>query len=279
MEFLSEEEIAAVIRAGLAEDAPGGDVTTVHLFDAEDRGAARLVAKADGVIAGLPVFGAVFRAIDPSFVVEARVQDGDRVRPGQELARLAGRTRALLTGERLALNVLQRMSGIATMAAAYVAAVAGLPVTLLDTRKTAPGLRVFDKYAARVGGVTNHRMTLSDLAMVKDNHLALAGGITAAVARLRQRAPGVMIEVETETLEQVGEALAAGADIIMLDNMPVAMMREAVARIGGRARTEASGNVRLDTVRSIAETGVDAISIGALTHSVVALDISLKVGG
>lgn len=169
------------------------------------------------------------------------------------------------------------MSGIATMAAEFVAAVKDYPVTILDTRKTVPGLRVLDKYAVRCGGATNHRMTLSDLAMIKDNHIKLAGGITAAVAKLRQSAPGARIEVETETLDDVREALAAGVDIIMLDNMRPEVMREAVKLVGDRAQTEASGNVRLDTIQAIAATGVNFISIGALTHSVKALDISMKM--
>lgn len=277
MEPLKPSDYAAVIRIGLAEDTPAGDVTTTHLFDADDRGTAELIAKADGVIAGLPVFAAVFNTIDPDFTVETLVSDGERITRGQQVARLSGRIRTLLTGERLALNLLQRCSGIATAAAAFVEAVRGLPVTILDTRKTAPGLRNLDKYAVRAGGARNHRMTLSDLAMIKDNHLRLAGGITAAVQRLRTRCPGVRIEVETETLDEVREALAAGADIIMLDNMPLDRMREAVALIDGRRPVEASGNVTLESVRAIAETGVDFISVGSLTHSVKALDLSLKV--
>lgn len=278
MDALKPEEYAEVIRVGLREDTPGGDITTTGLFDERERGAAKLVAKADGVIAGLEVARAVFASIEPDIQFDARKRDGDRVAPGDLIAEIAGTKRALLTGERLALNLLQRMSGIATMAAAFVAAVDGMPVTILDTRKTAPGLRALDKYAVRCGGATNHRMTLSDLAMIKDNHIKLAGGIAAAVAKLKNAAPGIRIEVETETLDDVREALAAGADIIMLDNMSPALMREAVSIIGGRAQTEASGNVRLDTIQAIAATGVNFISIGALTHSVKALDISMKVG-
>jgi nicotinate-nucleotide pyrophosphorylase (carboxylating) len=277
MEPLKPSDYADLIRTALAEDTPGGDVTTQHLFDADAQGTATLIAKAPGVIAGLPVFASVFATLDPDFRVETQASDGDRVTPGQIIARLTGRIRTLLTGERVALNILQRCSGIASAAALYVDAVRGLPVTILDTRKTAPGLRAFDKYAVRTGGARNHRMTLSDLAMVKDNHLRLAGGITTAVQRLRSRCPGLRIEVETETLAEVREALDAGADIIMLDNMPLDRMREAVALIAGRCPVEASGNVTLDTVRAIAETGVTFISVGALTHSVKALDISLKV--
>lgn len=277
MEPLKPSDYTDLIRTALAEDTPGGDVTTQHLFDADAQGSATLIAKAPGVIAGLPVFAAVFATLDPDFRVETHASDGDRVTPGLIIARLTGRIRTLLTGERVALNVLQRCSGIASAAALYVDAVRGLPVTILDTRKTAPGLRALDKYAVRTGGARNHRMTLSDLAMIKDNHLRLAGGITAAVQRLRTRCAGLRIEVETETLAEVREALDAGADIIMLDNMPLDRMREAVALIAGRCPVEASGNVTLDTVRAIAETGVTFISVGALTHSVKALDISLKV--
>ncbi len=277
MEPLKPEDYQELLRVGLREDTPGGDVTTNNLFQPDEVGTAELIAKAPGTIAGLPVFRDVFSMIDPSFTVECLIKDGDHVEPGQLIARLTGRTRTLLTGERLALNILQRCSGIATAAAALVDAVKGLPVTILDTRKTPPGLRLLDKYAVRVGGARNHRMTLSDLAMIKDNHLRLAGGITTAVSRLRERCPGLRIEVETESMEEVREALAAGADIIMLDNMSLELMRKAVALIAGRCPTEASGNVSLKTVRAIAETGVNFISVGSLTHSVTALDVSLKV--
>jgi nicotinate-nucleotide pyrophosphorylase (carboxylating) len=277
MDVLDPNEYEHILRAGLAEDAPGGDITTLHLFDENQTGEAALIAKQSGVIAGLTIAAHVFSMIDPAFQFDARVADGSVVNPGDVIARPHGKIRALLTGERLALNILQRVSGIATLSAKYVDSVKGLPTVILDTRKTAPGLRVLDKYGVRAGGARNHRMTLSDLAMIKDNHIKLAGGITPAVARLRSRCPNVRIEVETESLNDVREALAAGATIIMLDNMPIDMMREAVKLIGGKCKTEASGNVRLDNVRAIAETGVDYISIGALTHSVPALDISLKV--
>lgn len=274
---LDPRDYEHVIRAGLEEDTPGGDVTTSSLFSRDEAGEAHLIAKASGILAGLEVARAVFLRLDPDFTFTAQTKDGARLSAGEVVAKLAGRKRALLTGERLALNLLQRMSGIATMAAAFVDAVRGLPVTILDTRKTVPGLRALDKYAVRAGGATNHRLTLSDLAMIKDNHIRLAGGIGPAVAGLRRQQPNLRIEVETETIEDVAAALAAGADIIMLDNMSVEKIREAVSLIGGRARTEASGNVRLDNVRAIAETGVDYISVGALTHSVNALDLSIKV--
>ncbi len=277
MDALKPEDYVDIIRVGLREDMPGGDITTTGLFDEHERGEAKLLAKAEGTIAGLEVARAVFASIEPTIEFTAYKQDGDRVVCGDLIAEIKGTKRALLTGERLALNLLQRMSGIATMAAEFVAAVKDYPVTILDTRKTVPGLRVLDKYAVRCGGATNHRMTLSDLAMIKDNHIKLAGGITAAVAKLRKSAPGVRIEVETETLDDVREALAAGVDIIMLDNMRPEVMREAVKLVGDRAQTEASGNVRLDTIQAIAATGVNFISIGALTHSVKALDISMKM--
>ncbi|HMP74090.1 MAG TPA: carboxylating nicotinate-nucleotide diphosphorylase [Kiritimatiellia bacterium] len=269
--------IDSLIDLALREDLAGGDITTETLFAPDDLAEARILAKAPGVIAGLPVAERVFHRLDPSLTFLARVGDGDSVAPGDLIVELRGTARAILSGERLALNLLQRMSGIATAAARFAEAVQGLPVTLLDTRKTAPGLRLLDKVAVAAGGVTNHRMTLNDLAMIKDNHLARAGGITRAVSLIRNARPGLKIEVETSTLAEVDEALAAGADIIMLDNMSLDDMREAVRRIGGRAPTEASGNVTLERVRAIAETGVTSISIGSLTHSVHALDLSLKI--
>ncbi len=276
MDALNPRDYEHIIKLGLMEDAPSGDITTTGLFDDHETGSARLMAKAEGVIAGLSVADRVFATLQPDFDFHALTHDGAKVKPGDVIATLSGRARALLTGERLALNLLQRMSGIATMAAAYVEAVRGLPVTILDTRKTVPGLRQLDKYAVRCGGAMNHRLTLSDLAMIKDNHIKLAGGISPAVAKMRAHAPNVKIEVETESLADVREAISAGADIIMLDNMKLETMREAVQEIAGRAKTEASGNVTLQNVRIIAETGVDYISTGALTHSVKALDISLR---
>lgn len=277
MDILNQQEIDEIIRIGLEEDTPSGDITTLNLFDENATGQAHMTAKQDGVIAGLPIAERVFKTIDPAFELNARVADGTRVKNGDEIAVPTGKIRALLTGERLALNLLQRMSGIATAAAAFVDAVEGTNVKILDTRKTAPGLRALDKYAVRTGGATNHRLTLSDLAMIKDNHIKLCGGITNAVKTLREKCPDVRIEVETETIDDVKEAIAAGADIIMLDNMTTQVMKEAVVLIDGKCKTEASGNVTLHTVRGIAETGVDYISTGALTHSVMAMDISLKV--
>jgi nicotinate-nucleotide pyrophosphorylase (carboxylating) len=271
------DALPRVIRDGLAEDVAGGDVTTDLLFGNDGETRAVFRAKQDGVLAGLPAALQVFRTLDPATRLTALAEDGQRVSAAQELATVEGRRRVVLTGERLALNLLQRMSGIATLARRYVDAVAGLPVTILDTRKTAPGLRALDKYAVRCGGATNHRLNLHELAMVKDNHLKLAGGIGPAVARLRAQAPGLRIEVETANLDQVREALAAGADIIMLDNMDLATMRAAVHLVAGQAQVEASGSIALDQVRAVAETGINVISIGRLTHSAPALDISMKV--
>ncbi|MCS6771150.1 MAG: carboxylating nicotinate-nucleotide diphosphorylase [Kiritimatiellae bacterium] len=271
-------DVERVIEAALREDAPAGDITTNLLFGAEDEASGVFRAKVSGVIAGLDVAERVFRKLDPLARFTARVRDGERVAAHTLLAEVRCKTRALLTGERVALNLLQRMSGIATLTAQYVEAVSGLPVAILDTRKTAPGLRALDKYAVRVGGGKNHRHSLSDLAIIKDNHIRLAGGIRNAVERLRAQLPsGVRIEVECATLDQVREALDAGVDIIMLDNMMTSSLREAVRLVNGRALTEASGNVSLENVRAIAETGVNLISVGRLTHSAPALDISLKV--
>lgn len=275
---LNWADVERIIDGALREDTPGGDVTTNLLFEPEEQADGLFRAKARGVVAGLQVAERVFRKLDPLSRFAAQVKDGDRVTAGAALATVHCRRRALLTGERVALNLMQRMSGIATQSAAYVDAVQGLPVTILDTRKTAPGLRVLDKYAVRVGGATNHRLTLSDLAMIKDNHIRLAGGIWPAVRKIRARAPKELrIEVECSNLDQVQEAIDAGADIIMLDNMMPSLLREAVQLVNKRAQVEASGNIGLDTVRAVAETGVDFISVGRLTHSAPALDISMKV--
>ena len=275
---LNWAEVERIIESALREDAPGGDITTNLLFDREERAAALFRAKSPGVLAGLPVAERVFRKLDPTCTFTASIQDGQPVAAGTVLAEVGTTRRALLTGERVALNLMQRMSGIATLTAQYVEAVRGLPVKILDTRKTAPGLRVLDKYAVRMGGATNHRLTLSDLAMVKDNHIRLAGGIWPAVRKIRTLAPaGLRIEVECAQLDQVREALEAGADIIMLDNMPTSLMHEAVTLVAKRAQVEASGNIGLANVRDVAETGVDFISVGKLTHSPAALDISMNV--
>lgn len=275
---LNWADVERIIESALREDTPGGDVTTNLLFEPQEQATGVFRAKAAGVVAGLVVAERVFRKLDPLVRFEARAKDGDRVASGAVLAEVTARRRALLTGERVALNLMQRMSGVATLTAQYVDAVRGLPVTILDTRKTAPGLRMLDKYAVRVGGATNHRLTLSDLALIKDNHIRLAGGIWPAIRKIRARAPeGLRIEVECANLDHVREAVDAGADIIMLDNMMPSLLREAVQVIARRAQVEASGNIGLDTVRAVAETGVDFISVGRLTHSAPALDISMKV--
>lgn len=267
-----------LIRRALEEDISYLDTTTDYMIDAEARNTAYLVAKADGVVCGLDVAMRVFELLDDTFEKELYMQDGDAVRKGDRIARYTGRTRALLKGERTALNLLQHMSGIATATAEAVALVKGTRAAITDTRKTLPGMRSLQKYAVTMGGGKNHRFNLSDGAMLKDNHIDAAGGITNAVKALRDKLGHmVKLEVETRDLDEVREALAAGADIIMLDNMSCDMMREAVALVNGKALLEASGGITADTLRAVAETGVDVISIGALTHSVTAMDISMKM--
>jgi nicotinate-nucleotide pyrophosphorylase (carboxylating) len=270
--------IEPVIDAGLKEDINTGDITTNLIISADTQTTAVWLAKGDGIIAGLPVAELIFKKLDPSLKMKCEVADGDRVKKGDLICTLSGSYRAILTGERLALNFAQRLSGIATATADYVEAVKEFKTEILDTRKTVPGLRLLDKYAVKTGGGTNHRIGLYDMVLIKDNHISVAGGITNAVKAIRPNIPADMkIEVETTTLDEVREALAAGADIIMLDNMDNATMTEAVNIIDGKAKVEASGNMNLQRVREVAATGVDYISIGALTHSVTALDISQKI--
>lgn len=261
----------------LAEDVHTGDVTTNAVLEADATVAARWVAKADGLVAGLAEAAAVFRRLDPDLAWRPAVADGEAVVAGTELVGFEGAGRAVLTGERTALNIAQRMAGIATATRAYVAAVAGHPARILDTRKTAPGLRDLDKKAVAAGGGVNHRAGLYDLAMIKDNHIVAAGGIGAAVAAVRARAPAIGIEVEITTLDELDQALAAGVDMIMLDNMAPETLSAAVERVAGAARLEASGNIDRHDIATIAATGVDFISIGALTHSVTAFDISQSI--
>lgn len=269
------------IRSWLAEDVGSGDITTETTIPKDSRSKAVIHVKESGIIAGLPIAKLVFEVVDPSLVFEQQVQDGDQVNKGTIIAIVEGSTHSLLVGERLALNLMQRLSGVATKTRAFVDALEGLPVRLVDTRKTTPGHRMLEKYAVRVGGGANHRFGLYDAVMIKDNHIKGAGGIRAAVEASRQKIPHTMkIEVETESLEQVDEALSCGADIIMLDNMSANMMKEAVARIKSRAPhviVEASGGVSLETIHVIAACGVDVISVGALTYSFHALDISLDL--
>lgn len=270
-------QIDPLLLAALREDIPNEDVSTNAVIREETPGEVELLAKQDGVIAGLEVFARVFTLLDERTEVTFLCKDGDAVRSGQLLGRVRGDIRVLLSGERVALNLLQRMSGIATCAREMAAALQGTNTRLLDTRKTTPGLRILEKYAVRVGGGYNHRFNLSDGVLLKDNHIAAAGGVREAVRLAREYAPFLQkVEVEVETLEMVDEAVAAGADVIMLDNMSVEDMREAVRRIAGRAQTECSGNVTREKLQALADIGVDYISSGALTHSAPILDISMK---
>ena len=272
------DQIDAIIRNALVEDVGSGDVTTLNTVPAEAMLRGTLLVKADGVVAGLAVFQRVFKLVDARVEIDLQVADGESVQRGQIIATIDGPGQAILTGERLALNILQRMSGIATETRRYVDAVTGTQAVILDTRKTAPGLRVLDKLAVRLGGGQNHRFGLYDMAMIKDNHIAAVGSITEAVRRVRAGDPlGRPIEVEVTDLDQLREALALDVHRILLDNMDNATMAEAVRIAAGRTPLEASGGVSLETVAAIAATGVDYISVGALTHSVTALDISLDV--
>jgi nicotinate-nucleotide pyrophosphorylase (carboxylating) len=271
-----------VVRAALLEDAPTGDITSNLVIPAEAHAVAQLVAREPGVFAGAEVFAAAFTLTDPSVSVEVVKHDGDRFAAGDVLARVTGPARAVLTGERIGLNFAQRMSGIATLTAAYVDAVGGTDAVILDTRKTTPTLRAFERHAVVCGGGRNHRLNLSDAFMAKDNHLAVltAGGldITAALQNVKAQLPdGMMFEVEVDRLDQIEPVLAGGVTVIMLDNFSIADLRTGVAQVAGRAKVEASGGVNLDTVRAIAETGVDFISVGALTHSARALDLGLDI--
>jgi nicotinate-nucleotide pyrophosphorylase (carboxylating) len=272
---LSTEISRSIVRA-LQEDIGPGDVTTSTIVpvDASLRG--RIIAKQDGIVAGLEIAQQVLLALSQHVNFVAEVEDGSRVSRGAVLANLDGSARALLTGERTALNFLGRMSGIATLTRKFVDAVSGTNAVILDTRKTAPGLRMTDKLAVRLGGGQNHRTGLFDMVLIKDNHIDFAGSITAAVQRVRMSGTTLEIEVETRSLDNVREALALGVERILLDNMSPAMMREAVEICAGRARLEASGNVTLDTVLEVAKTGVDYISVGALTHSPQVFDVSLE---
>ena len=274
-----QAKMDAAIRAALEEDMPFGDVSTMAVMSEPRPGRVQLIAKQDGVIAGLGVFARVFALIDPAVTVDALVSDGDEVKSGQHLATVQGDVRVLLEGERVALNYLQRMSGVATYTHRIVAALAaaGASTRLVCTRKTTPGLRLFEREAVRMGGGHLHRYGLSDAVMLKDNHIDAAGGIKPAVAAARATAPfTAKVEVECESLDMVRVAVEAGADIIMLDNMDHAAMAEAIDLIDGRATTEASGNVTAENVTAYADLGVDIVSCGALTHSAGILDLSLK---
>jgi nicotinate-nucleotide pyrophosphorylase (carboxylating) len=272
-------EIVDCIRRALAEDIGPGDVTTNAIIPAHSEMKGRIMAKQGGIVAGLDVARAVYEMVDPKVIFTVCVEEGAHVENRTLLAQVTGPARALLTGERTALNFLGRMSGIATMTGKYMEAVAGTKAVVLDTRKTVPGLRDLDKLAVKRGGGQNHRHALYDMVLIKDNHIDFAGSITHAVELARAAAGDLQIEVETRSLADVSEALSLGVDWIMLDNMSNETMRDAVKLVHGRAKLEASGNITFDNLRSVAETGVDYISVGALTHSVIVFDVSFKYEG
>jgi nicotinate-nucleotide pyrophosphorylase (carboxylating) len=271
-------QLKKLIETALAEDLGWGDVTTSSALTGSEKGKAVVMAKDDMIVAGLEVFATVFHCVDPSLVLQKIKNDGDLVIKGEIIAEIRGNLGHILRAERVGLNILQRLCGIATETGRYVTAVKDTRARIVDTRKTLPGFRVLDKYAVTVGGGHNHRFGLSDGILIKDNHIDAAGGITEAVSRCRRKAHHLLkIEVECRNLDEVKEALACGADVLMLDNMSVSQMKEAVALANGKVPLEASGNVNHETVRDIAATGVDFISVGAITHSVKAADISLLI--
>ncbi len=277
---MTDFDLDTFVRATLAEDLGAGDITSAAVIPAGTQLTAAMVSRDAIVVAGLDIAAAFFGELDPAVEVERFVRDGDAVAPGATLLRLTGDARALLAAERSALNAIQHLSGIATLTRAYVTAIAGTGATLLDTRKTLPGLRLLEKYAVTCGGGTNHRMRLDDGVLIKDNHVAIAGGVDAAVraavaAGQGIAAGGLPIVVEVDSPDQIEPALAAGADRLLLDNMPAAVLRQAVALVAGRVPTEASGGVRLENIRALAETGVTFISVGRLTQSAPAADIGL----
>lgn len=275
---VERQVVAGIVATALAEDVGPGDLTTRLCVPAGARAVGTIVAKRPGIHSGLYVAEEVFRQLDERMVFEAFVGEGDPIEAGTTLARITGLARPMLTGERVALNFLQHLCGIATLTNAYVQAIEGTGCVLLDTRKTMPGLRALEKAAVRAGGGYNHRFALYDGLLVKDNHIRAAGGVAAAIEAARRGVhPGLRIEVEAQTFEQIEEALEAGADIILLDNFPPEQVAEAVRRIRGRAKTEASGGITLENVRAYAEAGVDFVSAGALTHSAPALDLSLEL--
>lgn len=270
--------LQGIIRAALEEDIGSRDITTAALLTEQETGRAQAIAKSKLVVAGMDVFREVFLFLDHSLAFMSHTRDGMAAVPGDRLAEVSGRLSSILMAERVALNLFQRMCGIATTTSRYVEAVGGTGAKILDTRKTVPGLRVLDKYAVKIGGGFNHRFGLYDGVLIKDNHIAAAGGIHTAVTRVRQQVPHTLkIEVEVKNQQELREALSAGADVIMLDNMSLADMKAAVSLVDGKVSLEASGNITLANVGEVAETGVDYISVGALTHSVLAADISLKI--
>lgn len=279
---LTIDEVIKVVSAALQEDAPRGDVTSQHLIPADAQATAKLNARENGVFAGGPVFVAAFKLLEENISVELHVDEGESFTTGQLLATVSGPARAVLQAERIGLNFVQRMCGIATLTAQYVAAISGSRAKILDTRKTTPGLRVFERHAVLCGGGQNHRFSLSDMVMAKDNHLAVltAGGkdLATELRRVKGELPsGMKLEVEVDRIDQIDDVLAGGADIIMLDNFSLEDLAAGVAKIGSAAKIEASGGVNLNTVAQIAATGVDYISVGALTHSARALDLGLDI--
>jgi nicotinate-nucleotide pyrophosphorylase (carboxylating) len=274
--MLPQYLVREAVQRALAEDIGRGDITTDALIDAGVAASARLMARESGIVAGLDLAEAAFHGVDSAVRFERTVDDGQRVGAGDVIARISGSARALLSAERVALNFMTHLSGIATLTGLYVAAVAGSKARIVDTRKTLPGLRAFEKYAVRMGGGANHRFALDDAAMIKDNHIVAAGGIGPAITQVRT-ATGHMVKIccEVDRIDQIEEALAAGVDVLLLDNMTPATLAEAVRLIAGRATAEASGKVSLDSVAAIAASGVDVISVGKLTHSAPALDIAL----
>lgn len=270
--------IQKIIELAITEDVASGDITTESIIPVNKTAVATMTAKAPGVISGVEIIKSVFEYFDKNIIWTPYVKDGQRVIRGEVILKVEGSYRALLTAERTALNILQRMSGIATATAQYVKELEGTNAKILDTRKTAPGMRILDKMAVKAGGGQNHRMGLYDMVLIKDNHIKVAGGISKAVSQVRERIPaGMLVETETTNLSEVKEALDAGSDIIMLDNMENKTMAEAVTMVAGKAKTEASGNMSLERLRGVALTGVDYISTGSLTHSVTALDISMNI--
>lgn len=280
MQPLTADEIHRVVQAALAEDIGSGDVTTLSTVPETSRFTVVMRAREVLVVAGLPLAEAVFHELSPAVQIEQLARDGHHVKAGESLLRISGDARAILSGERVALNFVQRLSGIATLTRQFVDAINGTHAEILDTRKTTPGLRRLEKYAVTCGGGVNHRFGLFDMVLIKDNHLAAVrdakpNAITAAVRAAREKYPQIKVEVEADTLEQVEQAAAAGADLVLLDNMTLVQLRLSVQKCKGRSKTEASGGINLSTIRAVAETGVDFISVGALTHSARAVDIGL----
>jgi len=276
MKPLHPDEYREIVRRALDEDIGSGDVTTEATVGADRRARGVFLVKADCVVAGLDVALEAFRLLDPGIGATVHRRDGDRCQAGEEIAEVSGLARALLVGERTALNFLQRLSGIATRARRFVDA-AGGRIVVLDTRKTTPGLRVLEKYAVRAGGAANHRAGLFDAVLIKDNHIRLAGGVAEAIARMRESQPGMPIEIEAQSLDEVDAALAAGVEILLVDNMSTDEIRAAVTRARGRAKVEISGGVTLERIPELAATGADFVSVGALTHSAPAVDISFEL--